>query len=261
VLILALSGEIGPSSDSLLWGTLAGASGVAGAGFFYLALARGTMGVVAPLAAVIGAGLPVFVLIVGGETASPGRLVGIAMALAAVVLISIPGRPRDQSERRALKVDLGELPLIVLTGIGFAGFFLGMDRASAGGATWWPLVFVRLAGFGLVTVAFIVLLMRRRGQSFRARVDSVLGLGRLRATGRSMAAIIPLFVVMGLGDMGGNAFFVLAGQADVFSVAIVLSSLYPVITALLAAIFLRERLSPVQIAGVVLATLSFPLLR
>jgi drug/metabolite transporter (DMT)-like permease len=64
-----------------------------------------------------------------------------------------------------------------------------------------------------------------------------------------------------LGDLGGNGFFVLATRADALSVAVVLSSLYPVVTALLAALFLHERLRPLQIVGVVLASLSVPLLR
>ena len=68
-------------------------------------------------------------------------------------------------------------------------------------------------------------------------------------------------VVAGAGDMGGNFFFVLANNSDALSVAVVLSSLYPIVTTILAAVVLRERLRPVQIAGVVLATLSVPLLR
>jgi drug/metabolite transporter (DMT)-like permease len=68
-------------------------------------------------------------------------------------------------------------------------------------------------------------------------------------------------VITGLGDLGGNAFFILAKHADAFSVAVVLSSLYPIVTTILAAVFLRERLRPVQMLGVALATGSVPLLR
>jgi drug/metabolite transporter (DMT)-like permease len=244
----------------VVWGTLAGISGVIGVGFFYLALARGTMGIVAPLAAVIGAGLPVLVAIIGGETASISRLAGMAVALLAVVLISLPRRGRDEAERRAIRVDVAELPLILMSGLGFAGFFIGVDRASAAGATWWPLVFVRLAGFALVTAAFLVLLLRREGP-LAARATSVLGMDRLRASGRGWAAVLPLFVITGIGDMGGNGFFVLARHADAFSIAVVLSSLYPVVTTVLAALLLHERLSRAQLLGVALATLSVPLLR
>jgi drug/metabolite transporter (DMT)-like permease len=74
-------------------------------------------------------------------------------------------------------------------------------------------------------------------------------------------ALAAILLTIGFGDLGGNAFFVLAQHADVFSVAVVLSSLYPVVTTVLAAIFLHERLSRAQIGGIVLATLSVPLLR
>lgn len=259
LVILLVSGELGPSQESVVWGTLAGVSGVAGVGFFYLALARGTMGIVAPLAALIGAGVPVLLAIVGGESASLVRLGGMALALLAVVLISWPARA--PSGGRALRSDRSELILILLTGLGFAGFFLGIDRASVDGATWWPLLFVRLAGFVLVALLFITLLLRQQGESVGRRVNAVLGIDRLRASGRSMKVVLPLFVLTGLGDLGGNAFFVLARHADAFSVAVVLSSLYPVVTTVLAALLLRERLRPAQLAGVALATASVPLLR
>lgn len=261
LVILLISAELGPSQEALIWGTLAGISGVAGLGFFYIALARGKMGVVAPLAAVIGAGVPVLLAILGGESASIGRLAGMAVALLAVVLISWPSRAASTGRAGGIRASLGDLPLILLTGLGFAGFFLGMDRASADGLIWWPLLVVRVAGFALVALAFTVLLLRQRGESVGRRVSAVLGIDRLRTSGQSMKAILALFVLTGLGDMGGNAFFVLARHADTLSVAVVLSSLYPIVTVVLAALLLRERMRPAQLAGVALATASVPLLR
>jgi drug/metabolite transporter (DMT)-like permease len=259
--ILAASGEPAPAQESFAWAAFAGASGFAGIGFFYMALARGTMGIVAPLAAVIGAGLPVLLAIIGGEDLSRSRLAGIGLALVAVVLISLPARPRTTDERRNLRIDLSELPLVVLAGLGFAGFFVGIDRASSDGALWWPLVIVRVVGLATVLAVLVVLVVRSAGDHLGARLSAVLGLDRLRAGGRSMSAALPVFVLTGAGDMGGNAFFVLSRGADEFSVAVVLSSLYPVVTAILAAIFLRERLRWFQIAGVALAATSVPLLR
>ena len=66
---------------------------------FYLALSRGTMGLVAPLAALIGAGLPVLLAIAGGEQPDTWRLAGIGLALVAVVLISMP-TGKSAAERR-----------------------------------------------------------------------------------------------------------------------------------------------------------------
>ena len=260
VLILVLVGEPAPATDSLLWASIAGISGVGGLAFFYLALARGTMGVVAPLAALIGAGVPVLVAIVNGESVDAVRLLGIALALTAVVLISLPSPGVDAGERRAFRVDLTELPIVILAGLGFAGFFIGIDRASETGAMWWPLTIVRVVGITMVVLGFAIAIGRQKG-TLRRRTSEVLGVDRFRASGRSLSGALPLLVLTGVGDMGGNVFFVLARSADSFAVAVVLSSLYPVVTTLLAALLLRERLRPVQLVGVALATLSVPLLR
>lgn len=255
------SGELVPSGAAMVWASAAGASGVAGLGFFYFALSRGTMGVIAPLAALVGAGVPVLLAIGGGEAADAPRLSGIALALAAVVLISLPDRATSAYERRAWRIDLSELPLVLFSGLGFAGFFLFIDRASAGGSIWWPQMFVRLTGLVLTLLFFALLLVaRRRPSGWRQQARVLLGLNRLRAGGRSLLAVAPLFVMAGAGDLGGNTFFLLAEHADAFAVAVVLSSLYPVVTALLAASFLRERMRPVQLLGVALAAFAIALL-
>ncbi len=269
IVILLVSGEQVPSWTAVAYAAVAGTSGVIGLGFFYYALSRGTMGVVAPLAALIGAGLPVLLAVAGGEHVSALRFAGIVVALASVVLISLPGGERTRAERRRRRVDLGDLPLVVLSGLGFAGFFVFTDQATAGGELWWPMTVVRSVGCALVVLAFVVALARAgratgeraAAPSLRERAVHVLGLRRLRGRSLGSAGFVLLFATAGLGDLGGNAFFVLAKQADALSVAVVLSSLYPVVTTLLAGLLLHERLRPVQLLGVALATLSVPLLR
>ena len=260
LLLLVTSAEPLPATSSLLYAAAASVIGVTGLGFFYYALSRGTMGVVAPLAALIGAGLPVLLAVFGGEQVPALRWAGIVMALGAVVLISLPGGERTSGERRRLRIDLGELPLVVLSGLGFAGFFIFIDRATSAGETWWPMTVVRAVGASLVLGATAVAILRADGPSLRERVVHVLGLRRLR--GRSVAgfSLVAVFAVAGLGDLGGNVFFVLAKHAGAFSVAVVLSSLYPVITAIIARLVLNERLRPLQLLGVALAAVSLPLL-
>jgi drug/metabolite transporter (DMT)-like permease len=60
-------------------------------------------------------------------------------------------------------------------------------------------------------------------------------------------------ILAGLGDLGGNLFFVLASDVGELAVVVVVSSLYPVSTALLARAILHERLGPLRTAGVALA--------
>ncbi len=259
--ILLISGEPMADAGSLGWAAFAGISGVVGLGLFYLALSRGTMGLVAPLAALIGAGVPVLLGIVEGERPDAFRLAGIALALIAVVLISLPSGSGSAEERRATRIDIGELPIVILSGLGFAGFFIGIDKSAESGALWWPLAVVRICGVMLVFLGIAFVAWRRHGGTFRVRTHNALGLDRFYGSGRTLMASLPLLVICGLGDMGGNVFFVFARGADDLSVAVVLASLYPIVTTLLAAFVLRERLRPIQILGVVLATLCVPLLR
>lgn len=260
-MIAAVAGEPVPSADSISWSAAAGVAGVVGLGGFYYALSRGTMGVVAPLSALIGAGLPVIVGLAYGETIDLGRGLGMAIALLAVVLISLPGASQTADERRLTRIDLKQLPYVIVAGVGFGLFFVFLDRGTSNGETWWPLLIVRLLGLIITGVALVFVVSRTRERTWRRRADVVLGLPKLRARAMPVGLLVLLFLVTGAGDLGGNLFFVLAARVDALSVAVVLSSLYPVVTTLLAAFFLHERLRRLQLVGVVLASLSVPLLR
>ncbi len=257
LVLVAIGGQSAPGAASLAWAGAAGLVGVVGLGAFYYALARGTMGVVTPLAALIGAGVPVAVAIMFGEQVGHLRLVGVATGLVAVVLISLPPQARTPGERRRLRVDVADLPIVAVAGLGFAGFFLFVDRALVEGADmWWALAAVRVVGLAAAVALVIGLLAFYRRRPDR-RPASLLSLAQLRGMG---VLAVPLLVAAGLGDLGGNGFFVLARSVDVLSVAVILSSLYPVVTTLLAAALLHERMSALQLAGAGLAVLAVVLI-
>jgi drug/metabolite transporter (DMT)-like permease len=259
LIFVAATGEAAPTAETV-FGVAAGGFGVSGLVCFYYALGRGTMGVIAPLAALIGAGVPVLLAIYNGEHVSLFRMVGIVLALVAVVLISLPAGEKTADERRRLRLDFADLPLVVLSGLGFAGFFVFIGHASAGAGLWWPLTIVRTTGVAMAVLGFGYLMLRARPAPLRERVGHILGTSHLHRWPFSRLALVATFFLAGAGDLGGNAFFVLAQHADAFSVAVVLSSLYPVITTVLAVLLLRERLRRTQVVGVVLATLSVALL-
>ena len=127
--------------------------------------------------------------------------------------------------------------MILGSGLGFAGFYLGVDMAhAAGSSTVFTLVGVRItsATLAVVLLSLPVLAGRPIGIHVSRRVLLL----------ASLAA---------LGDTGGNALFIIANGLGSLSVTVVLASLYPVSTAILARIVLHERLSRVQLAGVALA--------
>lgn len=212
---------------SLLWGAAAGLAGCIGVALFYRGLARGTMSVVAPVTAVTATAVPVAGGIVVGERPSIWVLLGIVVAVLAVVLVSAEGG-RIVSPV-ALFRNRGIL-LALAAGAAFGLLFILLSRTSAASGLW-PL----LAARGASGVAMLVTALCLR-----------LPLAPSRASW-------PLVVAAGIGDMGANVLFLLAERSGLLVVASVLTNLYPAATVVLARIILRERLAPVQIGGVVTA--------
>jgi drug/metabolite transporter (DMT)-like permease len=214
-----------PSTDNLILGGIAGVSGAIGLVALYLGLASGRMGVVAPVTAVVAAAIPVIFSFLTEEPPATSQLLGFGMGLIAVWLLSSGG------DRGAIQAR--ELGLALTAGLGFGLFFILIDQVSQS-AVFWPLVAARMA-----SVSFLIILtMVRRGWERPAR------------------NLLPLIVLSGIFDTGGNTFFVLATRMGRLDIAAVLSSLYPAATVLLAWLFLKERLMPRQWLGVIAALVA-----
>ena len=225
VILAGVIGETAPTAGQLGWAALAGANGAFGLLALYSALASGRMGIAAPVSGVVGAVVPV--LVGASVQGSPGslRLVGFALALAGVWLLTAAGGGVDRARPR-------ELVLPLLAGVSF-GLFLVFIHRAGGSTVLWPLTAARASSMAVLT--------------------AIGGVTRsLKLPGRSA---LGLTCLAGLFDTGGNAFFVLAAQAGRLDVAGVLSSLYPASTVLLACLLLGERLTGRQTAGA-LATLA-----
>jgi drug/metabolite transporter (DMT)-like permease len=223
-----------PIPDVSVWllAMLAGALGTSGLLLLYHSMTKGLMSIATPVSALLAAVVPV---IVGSFIeGSPGLLifVGFAFALAAVWLIS-----QSQDGIPDLLAHITDLRLPLLAGVGFGLYFVLMHSATRQ-ATFWPMVSSRLGG--ILIIAFYMTLTRTSW-----RLD------------RSATSMI---VLNGLLDIGGNLFFVLAGQAGRLDVASVLSSLYPGSTVVLAWVFLRERLSRTQWMGIAAALVAIVLM-
>lgn len=239
--LLLVSGEVRPGQEALAWAAAAGASGALGLALFYLALSRGTMGLVAPLTALLGAAIPALAGLLSGEPAGPLMLGGMVAALTAVVLISVPDRRLGSPMLPTYHGSRGREWLLILgASLGFAGFFLCVDAShDAGGEVWWPLFMVKLAGVVSMVTAGALMLPLGRPLPLRA----------------GKAALL-VGSVAGVGDLGGNLFFMLASDVGALAPSVVLASLYPVVTALLARSFLHEHLAPLRLAGVALAVIG-----
>lgn len=213
-----------PGADDgrwLGWGIAAGIAGALGLMCFYHALATGTMGVVSPIAA-LGALVPVLVGIAGGERPSAVQLAGMGLALAGAVAAS---GPEIAGAARARSVVLA-----AAAGVLFGLTFVAMDRGADSDA----LLTIAAMRMGSVPLFVVIALV----------AGSLGGIGRRDA---------PALAAVGVADAAANLCFAAAATSGLVSVVAVLGSLYPVVTVALARFVLRERLSPVQAAGVALA--------
>ncbi len=211
--------------QALAIGAGAGLLGGVGVTLFYRGLAVGTMSVVAPVAALLSAAVPVVVGLGTGERPSPAALAGIALALGAVVLIS-----REAPHAVASPLRWQALALAVAAGLAFGLFFVAIDRAGDGVGIW-PLVGARVASVSLFA-----------------------GLGAARVTSAALPrGAAGAAIGCGLLDAGANVFYLLALDHGLLSVVSVLTALYPAGTVLLARYVLGEHLSPVQRAGLGIA--------
>jgi drug/metabolite transporter (DMT)-like permease len=224
VAVVALAmGAFDAPAGYVAWALLAAGCGVVGLSAFYTALATGTMGVVAPIAA-LGVVVPVVVGLAQGDRPSALQQAGVALAVMGVVLASGP----------ELGSGAGRRPLL-LAALAAAGF----------GAV---IVFVAR---GARSDTVMTLLVMRAASVAVLLLGAVVGGLALRAQGRDL----PLLAAVGAGDVGANAMFAVASTRGLLSVVSVLSSLYPAVTVLLARLVHAERMKSAQYAGVV-ATLT-----
>lgn len=241
--VLLPLGSASATTAALAWGALAGIGGAGGLVAYFRALAIGPMGVTAPVAALVGAVVPVVAGVALGERPGTIAWVGVAVGLAATALASRPAEevvvhPEEHAELDVVPTgtdapDASDLRrgivAAAVAGLLFGLFFVALDRAPVDGGLW-PLLGARATGLTMVGL----LVATRRPP----RPDG-------RATGTALGS--------GLLDMCANALFLLAVQRGSLVLAGVLTSLYPVGVVLLARVVLGERLGTVQKLGVVFA--------
>jgi drug/metabolite transporter (DMT)-like permease len=228
VLTVAMTGHYGiPSHRSVEWALAAGLCGGGALALFYRALSTGRMGLAAPVSAVLGAAIPTAFGFFSEGLPHALQIAGFLLAGLGIWMVSRPeggGAPEG-------------IGLAVLAGIGFAGFFLCMRQAGSGSAFWLAAA-SRTASLILSSIVVLVSGTFRHTDRFRA------GLGAFA----------------GCLDVSGTVLFVRASQAGRLDEAVVLTSLYPVITVLLARLFLHEHFTRWKAVGLVAALLAVPMI-
>ncbi|TVR21935.1 MAG: EamA family transporter [Nitriliruptor sp.] len=219
------------STQALVIGGLAGGLGAIGLVIYLRAMAIGPIGVISPVSALVGAGVPVgWGIVLLGEQVGLRQLTGILLGLLAVAAVAyVPGSSIRSEGARSVGQAL-------IAGAAFGLFFVALN-ASPPGSGLWPLLGARIVAIAVLLAAVLV---RRRPLLPR-------GVGGL-------------VVVSGAGDMLANALFLAATRVGLLSLVSLLTSLYPVVALMVARWWLHERLTTTQAAGVLAAILATALL-
>jgi drug/metabolite transporter (DMT)-like permease len=223
---LALSRPAAPTAQAVALGSLAGVGLAVGSGSLYLGLARGAMGVVAPTSAIVSAALPALVAVALRETFGGLPILGICLAGPALLLVAAPSE-RAQ-EPHGAKWRLADLGYGTAAGAGIGTSYLAFGAYHGQGLWTVPISLV------LSTLLFGALLLRPgSGTSFALSWWTALGAG----------------VSLGLAC----AAFRLSVTESSVAISSVVTSLYPAVTVLLAALVLKESMGPVRRVGLLMA--------
>lgn len=212
------------SLTALAYGGVAGIAGVIGLISYFRAMALSPIGIVSPIAAAVSVAVPVLVGVVYfAEYFSAIQAAGMLFGLAAVILAAY--RPASVQVRQARR----GLWLSVVAGLGFGLFYVALNQAPAESGLW-PLLAGRVCAS---TVVGLALLRGRQG-----------ALGRIP---------LRLMLAAGILDALAQALFLGATRTGALGIAVLLTSLFPVVTVLAGRFLLQERLRCTQGVAVVLA--------
>ncbi|MCP3821788.1 DMT family transporter [Streptomyces sp. A3M-1-3] len=239
--IVVATGAWSETGPQLWFAVAAGIVGPVAMLSFYKALALGPMGVVSPLGS-LGVAVPVGVGLVLGERPGLLQFAGIAVAVAGIVLAGGP-------ELRGAPVRRQALLLTLVAAFGFGAVMALIAEASSTLTGLFLALFVQRVTNVAAGGAALYISVRRGGRALPE--DG--GWSVIRAS-------LPALAFVGLADVAANGTYSIAAQHGPVTVAAVLASLYPVVTALAARGVLKERLRGVQAAGAGLALVGTVLL-
>ncbi|MGI5466571.1 EamA family transporter [Streptomyces sp. CA-132043] len=239
--IVVATGAWHATSPQLWFAVAAGVVGPAAMLCFYRALALGPMGVVSPVASLGSVLVPLGVGFALGERPGLVQIAGMVVAVMGVVLAGGPQRGGGSVTGEAIVLTL-------IAAFGFGAVMAFISEASTTVTGLFLALFVQRLCNVVVGGAALYFTVRR---GTPALPDG--GTAAIRAA-------LPALAFVGIADVAANGTYALATQSGPVTVAAVLASLYPVVTAVAAMGLLKERLRAVQTAGASLALAGSALL-
>ena len=234
--IAVLLRESAPAAADIDWALASSLFGALGLSCLYIGLARGRMGVVAPVTGVLVSAIPAVAGILVQGLPRAAVLVGIVVAISSVLVVSRVG---DAADGRPSGLKWG-----VAAGLTLGAVTLTLSQLSAG-LVFGPLTIMRLGE--AVLIGLFVLAARPLG---RAEPPAW----------RVPRRLWPAVIAIGAFDMLGTGFYIAATQAGPLAIAGVLSALYPVATVVLAVAILREQLARWHLVGIAMSAVAIVLI-
>jgi len=224
VVAVAFGGE--PHTGDFALGALGGVLNVAALGCLYQGLAVGRAGLVAPIAAVVGAVIPVIWGLASGENPANSALVGVVLAVVAAALISVERAEHPTSDASGRSA----LALALMAGVGF-GFSFVCYGNTRDASEFWPVLSGRI---GAVTAVVLVAAVLRIAPALHGR-------SRTEA------------IAAGVLDVTATALLLVAVRNGLFATVAPIAALAPAFTVGHAWWYLHQRPSKIQIAGLAIA--------
>ncbi|MET7523241.1 DMT family transporter [Streptomyces sp900116325] len=240
-IVVIATGGWSEAGGRLWFAVAAGAVGPVAMLSFYKALALGPMGVVSPLGS-LGVAVPVSVGLIIGERPGLLQFAGVGVAIAGIVLAGGP-------ELRGAPVQRQAVLLTLVAAFGFGAVMSLIAEASTTVTGLFLALFVQRLTNIAVGGAALYVSVRRGARALPEEGGAAV-----------LLAALPALAFVGLADVAANGTYSIAAQHGPVTVAAVLASLYPVVTALAARGVLGERVRGVQAAGAGMALVGTVLL-
>lgn len=203
---------------------IAGIAGYLGLVMLYAGLASGRMGVVSPISSLCAI-IPVTVALLSGEHVPYVKGIGIAVALIGAFCASGPEISQGLPLRPVL------FAVGAAAGFGTALVFMAKGSVSSALMT---MVTMRLTTF-LISTSIAL---------------------KYRSVGGIKPSHLRQLIFVGVADFSANLLLGIASTRGLVSIVMVLGSLFPIMTAILAFKILHERLHRVQYVGIALAVVG-----
>lgn len=219
------------NANGLFWGAISGIGSGVAIMFLYTGMGKGKISLIVPIAAVVGAGIPVLVGIgFLGERPTFVALIGVALVFPSILMVAGGGRTIGGEWMPGMSDCL-------IAGLGVAVQYAAIARAPDDSGVW-PLVTNRASSVVLVFL-------------YGRIIGAPLGM----ATNQILHALW-----IGTVASSSLALYLLATRLSMLTIAVVLASLYPVIPSVLAIYMLKERITKSQIFGLIIAAVAVMLI-